>query len=291
MTSYAGADYIRLTHADERLYGEWRDIMLAEYTEEEHQGRKPHWRWIMGYYGQVGEHCFVGKGEQGAMVQASGSLANHLFYPLSRTGGRASRIDLQMTVVPPTDPNDYLNSAYIYACAKEHTRGRPSMVQFNDTNYGARMVSIGSRQSEVYGRIYDKGKESKEPLYSGMVRLEIEVKGKQAPDLQRFLMEDRMLTFHAKHITQQWFKQRGVPMFWEDDTPGEMPPAVRRTKTDETKLAWLSTQVAPTLKKLCENGKALECAAALLTGCEDDDIMWALAKCLADMARTGSKGV
>lgn len=284
MPNYAGCDYFRVTHPDERVYGEWVDLLMHEYMEEEKAGRRPHWRWLLGYYGRVGEHCFVGRGEQGALAHVSGSLANKLFYSLSREGARATRVDLQITAVPPTDPNDYLNEAYIYACAKEHTRGRPSLVQLNDTNYGAKMVTIGSRQSEVYGRIYDKFKESKEPAYKGMVRLEIEVKGQEAKDLHNFLMQDRLMVFHAKHLTTEWFRKRGVPVYWDKEEAEQLPEVQKRSKSDDTKLAWLATQVSPTVRTLVQHGKAVEAARALLTGCEDDEIIKAVAVWLAKWA-------
>lgn len=278
---FQGVDYLRLTAKDHRPFGDWHGLILPELLEEERAGRRRHDRWILGYWGQVGEHCFVGKNEGGCMVQVSSSLADSLFRPLSRAGGRCSRVDIQITATPPEGPDEYLHEAFEALRASEKLRGRPQIVQMVDTNYGAKMVTVGSRQSQVYGRIYDKGKESKQKEWEGMVRHELEVKEETARDLHAWLVEDALRVHTIKAIVGNYFEKRGCPMFWDEYEEKQMPPGVKRTRTDDTKLAWLATQVSPTLKRLLENGKSLEAARALLTGCDDSDIIEAVAYALA----------
>lgn len=279
--SFSGVDYIRLTANDHKPYEAWREVLEPEFTIEDQRGRKPHWRWVLGYYGRVGEHCFVGKGEQGAMIQVSSGLANHLCMPVSRIGGKCSRIDLQLTVPAVSSASQTLHEAFVMASAVPKRNGHPTLVQMRDTNYGARMLEIGSRQSEVYGRIYDKYAESKMEEYRGMVRYEIEVKQPQSVDLHRWLMEDRLTMFNAKHITTEWFRKRGVPVFWDDYELKSPPDIVKRTKNDDTKVSWLASQVRPSVKELCAKGKALEVAKALAGQGATEDAIMELARVLA----------
>ena len=283
MPVYVGCDYLRLTANDHAPFNEWQNVLLPERVAEEKAGRKRHLRWVLGYYGEVGEHYFLGRNDTGAMVSVSGTLANRMFYPLTREGGKATRVDLQVTVRPPEGQHDYLQQCYYNACLHERGRGRPAEVQIVDTNYGAKMITIGSRQSEVYGRIYDKHKESKDDFYKGMVRLEIEVKGKQAPDLHNFLKDDKLLMVHSKHITTNWFRKRGVPVFWEDDATETLPEREVRKKSDDTRLGWLASQVRPTIGKLVGNDKAVETARALLPDTASDDIVMRLAQLLCEV--------
>ena len=278
---FAGPDYLRLTVNDHSSYGDWNGLLLPEMLEEERAGRRQHLRWVMGYYGPVGEHYFIGKSDQGAMVQVSGSLAASLYRPLAHAGGKATRIDLQITVPVITSPSDTLHEAFIMASAQKVKNGRKPEVQLNDTNYGAKMVTIGSRQSEVYGRIYDKYKESKIDGYKDMVRYEIEVKQPQSVDLHNWLMEDRLLPIHAKHVVTNWFRQRGVPVFWEDFDTKPVEDVRKRTRNDDTKLAWLSSQVRPSMLDLVKKGKALEIAKALAGQGATEDAIIELARHLA----------
>ena len=52
--------------------------------------------------------------------------------------------------------------------------------------------------------------------------------------------------------------------FWDTFEADEKPPPAKRTRTDETKMAWLATQVRPTLQKLKESGKLKQALAVLL---------------------------
>ena len=285
MPVYGGCDYLRLTQNDHRPYGEWEEILLPIRLEEEHQGRRRHLRWVLGYYGEVGEHYFYGKNESGCMVQVSGELANRMFYPLSKVGGKATRVDLQLTGPVPYDVNDYLNQAYIDACCQEHGRGKPALIQLVDTNYGAKMVTIGSRQSAVYGRIYDKWKESKNEAYRDMVRLEVEVKQPESPELHRFLMEDALMPLNSRHIVQNWYEKRGVKMPFELGQSIEPPMPEKKKKTHETKLAWIATQVRPSMGALVTADKAKELAAALLPDEADNITISTLAMLLSRVYR------
>jgi DNA relaxase NicK len=133
------------------------------------------------------------------------------------------------------------------------------------------MVTVGSRQSQLYGRIYDKGKESKQPEWEGYIRHELEVKEEQARDLHFWLMEEITREHMIKAIVGNYFEKRGCPMYWEDFETRETPAVEKRTRTDETKLSWLATQVAPTVRDLIDHGKGAEALTALLYCVASDD--------------------
>jgi DNA relaxase NicK len=270
---FQGADYLRLTAKDHAPYGDWAGLLVPEFLEEERSGRRQHDRWILNYYGRVGEHCFVGRSDAGSMVQVSGSLADTLFRPLSHAGGRCSRVDIQVTATPPEGPDEYLRSAYDNMSIHERSRGRPALLEIRDTNNGAKMVTVGSRTSEIYARIYDKGKESKDKNWQGMVRHELEVKGQAARDLHTWLMDDILRVHTISAIVGNYFKQRGCPMFWEEYEKRSVPDVQRRTKNDATKIAWLATQVAPTFQDLVKKGKTAEALRALLTNATAETIL------------------
>ena len=280
--SYAGADYIRVTHQDQRKYGEWLDILMPEFLAEERAGRRQKLRGLLGYYGRLGEHAFCGYGPQGVMAQASGSFANHAFYPLTHSGGRASRIDLQVTTPVGCHPSEFIRYTFLSASAHNKGRGKPTTVAIHDTNYGARMLTIGSRQSEVYGRIYDKYAESKQEEYKGMVRFEIEIKGQEARSVQNFLADDRLLFEHSRDMVAGWFTARGVEHSFNRGVVNEYVPESKRTRTDASSIAWLATQVRGTVSRLVQRDLEIEVAAALLPDGASDEMLDRLAMILIE---------
>lgn len=277
---FTGCDYVRLTSAEHRSFEHWAEKVRPEYVAEELRGRKPHDRWVLGYYGRVAEHAFVGKNEQGSMVQLSGPLAWERWHELHFEGARCTRFDLQVTWPIEDNPGDYIRDMYTVGSLHHQKGHRGASLQIVDTPKGAKMLTCGSRQSELYGRMYDKFEESKQPEYKKCVRWEIEVKGSQAVDLYAYMRENRQEAATVRTIVHQFWSDRGMAPFWEKFEGMEGLPPVKRTKTDETKIAWLATQVGPVMRKLVERGKGNAAVRAIfgeqLTDAEIDIILRAL---------------
>lgn len=260
---YVGIDYVRLTALDHEPVAAWEAILLPEYLAEERAGRRAHWRWLLGYYGRMGEHCFVGKSDTGAMVQMSGALAWSRWHDASLHSKRCTRIDLQVTYPCEASADEVLKEAFMSGSYRKLGRGKPPELELRDTNYGAKMLTIGSRQSELYGRMYDKFKESKMPEYKGCVRWEIEIKGHEALDIHNWLMENREEPTAVRTIVHHFWEARGMKPPWGMYDGMDAPVPVKRSKTDETKLAWIAAQVRPSMQDLIAKGKASELARAL----------------------------
>ncbi len=260
---YTGVDYVRLTANDHKPAGAWRDVVLPEFVAEEKAGRKPHMRWLMGYYGRVGEHCFMGENDTGCMIQLSGALAARRWYDASNHSQKCTRIDIQVTWPCEQMPGDYIREQYEVAQLAPNREGKRAQLQLTDTPEGSKMLAVGSRQSEAYGRMYDKERESGMPEYKSCVRWEVEVKGQQAYDLCGFLRETHNDPWTVKHIVSRWWTVRGMLPYWDHQQGEDMEPPMKRSKTDQTKLAWLSEQVAPTMKLLKAHGKLAEAVRAV----------------------------
>ena|SRR5215472_826363 len=260
---FTGVDYVRLTADQHDVLGRWEDIVLPEYVAEERAGRKPHMRWILGYYGRVGEHCFVGARDDGCMIQLSGALAWHRWYDASNHSGKCTRMDLQVTRPVNDEPGLYIRTMYEIGKAAAKRPGRPQELTLTDTPSGAKMLTVGSRQSMLYGRMYDKGRESGLDEYQGCVRWEVEVKGQSAIDLCAWMRQNKSEPYVCQSMVRNFYEERGMPPTWEDLLQEDVPPPVKRTRTDQTKIAWLAAQVAPTLQTLKEHGRLPDAIRAL----------------------------
>jgi len=265
--NYAGVDYIRLTASDHAPLAAWSAICLPEYIREERAGRKSHMRWILGYWGRVGEHCFVGERDDGCMIQLSGAYAWQRWYDAGLHSKKCTRIDLQVTWPLDGDPGQYIRDMYEVGKLAKKREGHQPELTLTDTPEGAKMLTVGSRQSTVYGRMYDKGRESRMPEYANHVRWEIEVKAEPAIDLNAHLRAGDGPGAETCAIVHNWWSQRGMTPFWDPfEGIGGIPP-MKRSKTDETKIAWLATQVAPTLTTLKSHGRLVEAVRALFKDC------------------------
>jgi DNA relaxase NicK len=229
-------------------------------------GRKPHLRSILGYYGYIGEHFFLGRGEQGTMVQASSAFAWDQWHKLAPLANHCTRMDLQVTWPLEEEPGEYIREMYREGAVYHQHGHRKAEVELRDTPSGAKMLTVGSRQSEIYGRMYDKYRESKQEEYKGCVRWEIEVKGHQAQDLNAYMLENRGEVATTRAIVKNFWEARGMTPFWDTFGGVEKQPPTKRTRTDESKLAWLQTQVKPTIQTLKDNGKLTETIRTLFDG-------------------------
>lgn len=268
---YTGVDYIRLTATDHKPFSAWQAILLPEFVKEQDAGRRVHNRWMLGYYGRVGEHCFLGKNEEGCMMQMSSALAWSRWYDAGNHSDRCTRLDLQVTWPTLDDPGEYIREMYEVGKLRPKTEGKQPELQITDTPEGAKMLTSGSRQSEVYGRMYDKWRESKMPEYKQCVRWEIEVKGQAARDLNAYMRVNKSEAGTTRAIVKEFWQKRGMTPFWETFEAMEGIPPMKRSKTDETKIAWLAAQVAPTLTKLREHGRLADSIRALFSQALTDE--------------------
>jgi DNA relaxase NicK len=161
------------------------------------------------------------------------------------------------------EPGEYIREMYQVAQLAPKREGKQLTLQLTDTPQGAKMLTAGSRQSELYGRMYDKWAESKMPEYKSCVRWEVECKADTARDVNAHLRENRNEAHAVRAMVMDYWSRRGMTPFWETYEAMEMVPPVKRSKTDETKIAWLAAQVHPTLQVLKEHGRLAHAIRAL----------------------------
>lgn len=277
---FTGVDYLRMTATDHGPYDHWWNLLQPEFIADKEAGRKPHDRWILGYYGRVTEHSFLGKGEHGTMLQISGHVAWERWKEAARYSSRCTRLDLQVTWPTEEEPGQYIRDQYAVAQLRKKREGHQPDLTLTDTPKGAKMLTVGSRQSLTYGRMYDKGLESGLKEYASCVRWEVESKGQTATDLLEYMKATDGGTALCRTIVKQWWTERGMTPFWETYEAMDQKPPAKRSRTDETKIAWLQSQVGPVVSTLKDHGKLPEAIRALLekslTTEQVDRLLWAL---------------
>lgn len=194
----------------------------------------------------------------GYIIIAKGQLAGKTWDHILPHAARVSRIDLQVTV-GLSEPNLNLASAYMPKVERQGKR-KMTLVQ-NHT--GGQTLYIGSRQSDQFGRIYDKGVQLGQFKPGYCWRYEVEVKKPRADKVVHNMFE--ALRDGARPVEEvvqyvwHWFNNRSCsPIFAVDDRRQVIIEVGKRISTVDTKLTWLRTQVAPTVQRLMSEGHHLE---------------------------------
>jgi hypothetical protein len=155
-----------------------RAELIARAEERRGNVVKP---WAMsGFDGFcVGQIQIGSRGHEG-IVRLSGALAALEWFEVYQDCDRATRIDIQETYRMGQDPTAWIARQYIRAkkWADEH-QPNLKLRLIRDRDGGATCY-IGSRQSEICTRIYNKAVESGEEQYESCARVETEFKGKAA---------------------------------------------------------------------------------------------------------------
>jgi len=260
-------DYLTVTM---RCTREWADSVKQIERFLDITGKRRPW-FFYGYSGFTtvsGEgHLATGRGRQGGIVQASGAVSDVLCREYERwmpDRVHFTRVDLALTFTL-NRPMPLVREA-TKAPRDDWTVVLPSPERGGGTLY------VGNRQSNAFGRLYDKGAElnakllKSQPIQTEYLwRAELELKQKRASAMFSALVRARqrcnLREFTASTVLT-WFSERGVylPLI-----PGShsIVSVAHRAADDLRTIKWLHEQVRPAIWRLAEAGKLGDVATAL----------------------------
>lgn len=253
-------DYVRLTHtgvedAEEirSVYGKVCHLCVASQEGESISPK----RWCaLGYLGDDYGMAQAGAGPQGCILQAAGWAAQAVREANPWYTG-VPRVDVQITVWYDRDPEPMIERIAEMSHAVGQSKGaRAWKVNLVKGYGGGNTAYLGSRHSELYVRIYDKGKHPKSPKgYENALRYEIEVKGDRGPQLWAGAHRSAPDRHWCASVAKGILRSRGVVVPLPDQVHCRtgLSQEVRKATT-ESRLAWLATQVRPSIDKLLADG-------------------------------------
>jgi hypothetical protein len=200
------------------------------------------------------------------MLQVTGGWALHpCLLALPFTG--VPRADIAVTVwgLPEYARTPLLVGELSRAAAANCGR-RPWDVTLWDGEKRGHTSYLGSKNSDTYVRVYDKGAQSSEPGYAGAVRYEVQSRNKFAAANLRYIAGRTDPAAAAIDIVQREMGNKGVRLPDAISVlAAEAPPNPRETPGDtDTTLKWLADGVAPTLARLEASGVSYELLHRLL---------------------------
>lgn len=255
----ANVDWITVTTREDFIAHEWQEIYQGQRQQVKAQKlltREKRWK-IMSYEGVGFDGSIrVGFSEKlGWIVIASSSSAEvwpFLIWPKSKV----TRIDLAVTQSLLIEVEEVPRRYYEALGEKDKATRNYALIQ--NTKKGQTLY-VGSRRSEKFGRLYDKGAESGEALPGFRYRWEVEYKKPSSDELARAL--NALKERQAEVITAmvfEFFDLRGVPpLFPKSGHAISLATKTRVTSLDR-KLNWIRSQVRPSIGEIVMAGRSRE---------------------------------
>lgn len=259
----AGVDYFTATTRDDYVFDKWYNDW-HEALERRDVPKVAIEPWGNRYYnGYQYEGSMLGVSESlGYIFIAKGANAKYWWSKMMPRKGRVTRIDAQVTCLFERPDPDW--AARLYERAKSNKARSSQMIQ---NSRGGTTVYIGSRQSDQFGRLYDKGVQSKLFGPGKLWRYETQFgkprSGAFADSLYDAWQAGRDTEKEIVGLVYRWWQSRGVttPFF---ESGGSLVAEVEKTITTvDRRLDWLRSQIAPTVNRLIAQGHGKETLEAL----------------------------
>lgn len=202
-------DYITATasqgEAGESLYSFGHYLVRAEIS----RGAKVRASRAGGYSTTVAGSCSVGRRHDGVCVRGAGHVAAEHWQQITDLSENVTRLDLQVTTVPPEGVSSRLRSVWAGRNRGMSANGRPAKIKAILGPHGCETIMVGSRQSQRYGRFYDKHTESGIKEYLGCLRWELELKGELARSIAHRLTLTERYRAEIAAMVVSFVKERG----------------------------------------------------------------------------------
>lgn len=185
------------------------------------------------------------------MLRLSSHLASDHWTTVAQRATNVSRLDLQVTLrLTPTHENfpEAVERALRRFKREKNTRLE---IELRRNDVKGKTLYSGSRKSDRFARLYDKGRESKLPELSGCWRVEQQIQNALAWRYAQALV----LTPEPSHAIygelERYYRERGAALVPSSDRiPLELTQIPRKSAGElERTLNWLESQVAPAVAR------------------------------------------
>lgn len=264
----ANVDWLTVTSRSDRIGMSWQERFMKIVKEDRMSGGiGPDKKWkALGYEGKSANGIRWGYSDKlGWIVILSGHISSKHWRGFVGNAVKATRIDLAVTVALGVEMLDLPRKYYEEIESQGQRKRTYSLVQ--NTNQGQTLY-VGSRQSDRFGRVYDKGVESKTAPPGMKWRYEAEFKKPVSEQVKKALLCTREKSVgKIVGTVYDFFAYRLVKPLFSRSSDGIRIASETRVTTVQKRLTWLSTQVRPTVQQLILAGYTGEMVEAL--GLED----------------------
>lgn len=211
-----------------------------------------------GYGGFMTKHLFFGSRQDGVMFRASSSIADQVAREVlySGTEVKATRIDFQTTIKSERPMRGFASQIHGSIRDSGERKGRQSKIKTTliEDPGGGDSISVGSRSSSRFLRVYDKSAEQRWQIEGNQYRFELEVKKGQAVGCWDMVKSAADVRYLSMSLVAGALLVRGLPVPWSEECqPMDLPSTYYQTN-DERRAKWIIEQVAPVARRIDDPG-------------------------------------
>lgn len=205
-----------------------------------------------GFSGKGTRHFKVGRGSYGVLVRAGGLDASDHFAHLSILADHVSRVDYCVTGRSTNAKFDPVAAIVERKRHDDPERPRMPPTMLHKEIWEGSTAELARRESAIFGRVYDKHKESGGEYPPGTWRWEVELK--------RYASEQEHERWHGRtpdgqsvlELVSTQFQRWGIRVPW--DSRGDAPQwhAPPRKRDVDAAADWLQRQVGPSARWVAE---------------------------------------
>lgn len=287
----AGCDWLSNTTGQMGIAERWNGLYTRVKISQIGDGKPPRFGKLHGYQGEWVDGWFFGQRSDGWFSQMSSETAREHWWSVARLGGKATRFDSQVTYRVEGDIDQEMRRLLLAASEYQLTQRHPMEVKQIGTASQVETIYIGSRKSAVFGRIYNKHRESDNPYYQNGIRFEVQANGDTACQVVDALRASGGSLSELHYATVDWFSLRGVTLPRPGPGTLHIQVAPRGPTTLERRLAYLATHVAPMVARTVEEAGLLRTLDALLCRVWKSHDMDAILEAVSEALHSGASSL
>lgn len=265
MIKYVGVDWLTMTSKEDAMGETWYRAYVNYRKAKEKDGDKEE-TWNNGFYFglRIAQQKWGYREDLGYIWIISGEEAERQYHLCQPAKHRITRLDLAVDFMVE---KRIILATMLYGQAVENNTDKRRKYSLFHNSDGGETFYVGSRQSVQYGRVYDKGVQSGREDPGWLFRAEVELKKPVAGLIAKQLSErePKQRKKAIQGTVLEWFRSRSVSLPQALDNDDLLDLTVTKTiTTNSKKMAWLSSQVRPSVVQLVEAGLGKEVMNTLL---------------------------
>lgn len=255
----SGVDYLTATAKQDHNIEKLAELGRALAESQHYDGFIARPSSFSGYEGMQVGHLYYGERADGCILRLGSYVAQSHYKRVVQHADNITRIDLQCTYKTEPEPREVITRHFRQM--RQHNKAfkkAPGVSLFIGSD-DSRTLYSGSRASDRYGRIYDKGLESGLAQFAGCLRYEGEFKGKRALAIATRLLVGHSCSLCFSRSVLGFFEKRGcsVSGLCKSGPCLEIDISSNgwaHQNDVEDVLKWLSVQVRPSVQRLINRG-------------------------------------
>jgi len=252
----SGIDWMTVTAQSELMHRALEHVFDKLALAEEQRGYiGKSWTW-QNYHGCTVGRASYGEREDSSVLILKSELARLHANSLNDLNVRITRLDVQITMLHEEYQidviEDLLDQIEILKANGEWSR---SVRVISDENRPQTLYA-GSRGSDWYLRVYDKGIEQKTHDAGHLWRYEVELSGRLARSVYSQLVRKWHDDTASYYIVAALLHQKGLHFGWGEQVQHIAMESVTKSSISDVErlVTWLSRQVQPAVSRLIARG-------------------------------------